>query len=262
MIMNVLLALGFRNAYSRVTQWLKSNQWSSLFLPLPEDFEPFLSAFSREEITEGQLWQAYAILTGLPEPFINALRYRIDPLIQYLSEICGPRSGRDVFCYHDLRSHVESSKIAEKILLMEFRARAKRRIDPNEWRRILMEELNLARDNWKMLFESIADRAINRSPAVLCYDGSLRRLKSSLLKMGFKAEIINLGTCWRSPLDVLRVMLSNRGPDGVNNAEIEQCVREQISYLNLVMRSRNIDEDHETWTQMQIKQCLTTNKTR
>ena len=65
---------------------------------------------------------------------------------------------------------------------------------------------------------------------------------------GFIVEPIYFHLYWRSPIDVLRTIISVRGLDAVSDEVILHCVKGQLKYLDYVLLSEDLDVAHEKWT--------------
>lgn len=237
-----LLTLGFKRAYERAVEWLKKARYRSILIDLPEDFEPFLRTYMKGECGLEEVWRHYRYLTGLSQPFVDSLRYQMDPLFEYLSRETPPE---EAYCYHDLSFHVESFKLAEEILLLEYRQRVASGVKAEDWRRILLKEAERSREALERVRENIKEKVKDRGLNVMLYGGYLNALMETLKKDGYSIRVVCLRDYWKSPLDVLRTMFARRE---VSDEELMKCVKEQMKYLDLVISHRNVDEAHEKWS--------------
>lgn len=240
-----LLTLGFKRAYERAVEWLKKVEYKSVLIDLPEDFEPFLRTYLEGECELEEAWRSLRYLTGLHQPFINSLRYQMDPLFEYLS-----KSGahpEEICCYQDLSFHVESFKIAEKVLLLEFRQRAVNEIKIENWKRLLLREAEHSKGAWRLMWENIKEKVKDEGLNVLLYGGYISNLRNMMREESYSIRIICLKDYWKSPLDVLRTIFAHRQ---VNEEELIKCLKEQMKYIDLVISNKNIDEAHEKWNDM------------
>jgi succinyl-CoA synthetase beta subunit len=64
--------VGFRKAYQKAANWLRKAPWSSLFLGLPVESEPFVKAYAEQKVDEKEFWSNITLLTGHGKPFINS----------------------------------------------------------------------------------------------------------------------------------------------------------------------------------------------
>jgi len=254
-----LLTLGFRRAYQRAVEWLRSIAWNALHLNLPAEFESFVRAYVGRTITEEELWRNYVYLTGSQTPFVRVLRSQLNPVLDCLKQFATITLEPTIYCYQDLSSHIESRRLSEKVLMLEFRERVGRNVQAEEWRKLLSEELRYANDAWQGSVGNIVEKARRHSRNIMLYGGHLKPLRQSLEVEGFSVEIICPQTYWRSPIDSLRTIFWMKGAGNVTDEEIEYYVERQIEYLDLVLSCDNIDEAHESWAH-RIQQFYSTTR--
>ncbi len=235
---------GLRSRGQRIAEFLRAFWEGPILFDLAEDFEGFLRDYIRGEISEAELWDGYRMLTGAQEAFVRASTMAVEPIIRALRGI--RERAAQVHCYQSLSSVVESYKIAEKIVLLQFRSKVRGKVDVGEWRRVLLAEAKCAERFWSETLDAIVEKIKGYRLGAVLYDGDLGELKRGLEGKGIPLEVLPLGRYWRTPLDVLRAMMRRRE---VGDEEIELCVRRQMDYLNLVIRSEDLDEAHERWTE-------------
>jgi len=246
MKLTILLTLGYRRAYERAASWLRKTHWGSLFLGLPVESEPFVESYAEEKVDEKEFWSTITLLTGFAEPFINSLRLRFQPILDCIRDMYA--GGRAIHCFQDLMSYVEERKISEKIFLLEFRHRATERLDLKAWKDTLLEEMATSGDSWRRASDRIIEEAEETAGNIILYGGYLESIEQ-LKRPNNEVEIMLLEEYWKSPLDILRTILSKHGFDNVPDREIERYLELHKRYLDLVIKSKNVDEAHEEWTQ-------------
>jgi hypothetical protein len=245
MELDVLLTLGFKKVYEKASNWLRDIQWSSLFLDLPNELDPFIKSYFKGKINEEKLWENCATLTGLEEPFIKSLKLRYQSVLNSIKEI--RTNDRRINCYRDLESYIKQSKIIEKILLLELRHRIGRKLEITEWTNVLFEEKKISEKSWYQATENIIEEADENTRNIILYEGSLESVKH-LKKGSNKVKIILLENYWKSPLDMLRTILWKYGFDHISDEKIIHYLNLQQKYLELIIYSKDVDEAHQIWT--------------
>jgi len=241
-----LILTRFRGGAERVASWLARESYESLFLDLPRDLESFLKAHIGGEASIEELWRNYGYLTGVQKPFINAIRYTVDPILDALAQLHYRMPEHEIHCYQDLENHIEATKLSERLLLMVMRERASGRIRVEEWRTLLRDELECEDVGFRKSVENIAEEALAHS--VVLYRGMIQPLRNYMEAEGFTVEVIYLQHYWRSPLEALRVIAWAKGVDSISDDVIMRCVRCHLRYLDHVLSSEDIDAAHEKWT--------------
>jgi hypothetical protein len=137
---------------------------------------------------------------------------------------------------------------AEKLLLLQIRERLRRQIRVEEWRKLLLEELESSKTSWKSSIENLVEKANGQDRDVVMYVGLFGPLRDHLVDHGFSVSLVKSEEYWRSPIEVLRTLMWLKGPDHVSDEEIERCVREQMRYLDLVLSCESLDIAHEKWS--------------
>ncbi len=244
----VLMLTRFREGAEKAASWLARENYESLFLELPIDLEKFLMDCIDGEASIEELWRSYGYLTGIQKPFINALRYTVDPIIGALTQPHHRMPNLKILCYQDLENHIEATKLSERLLLMEMRGRTRGRIEVEEWRTLLRDELKCAEVGLRKSIENIVEEATAYSRSVVLHRGMVKPFKNYLEAEGFTVEAIYLQHYWRSPLEALRVIAWTEGVDNISDDLITRCVQCHLKYLNYVLLSVDIDAAHEKWT--------------
>lgn len=244
----VLISIGFRKIYEKIAKWLEGIKIEALFLSFPKDFEPFLKAFMHGRISEEEFWKGYAYLTGLYEPFLNSLRYKITPILDYLRNTFKKNERIKLYCYKDFSTYVKINKIIEKIFLLGFRSRISRSLNIQEWKATLNEEINLIKNSWFDEMNNIIENARFHEENILLYNGSIKPLKKYLESNGFEVKLLLLEPIyWYPPLDVLRALMLAKGVEKIKDEEIETCIKHHLKYLDYVLLSDNVDVAYESW---------------
>jgi len=245
----LLILTGLRKAAERAVEWMSRKRFGSVFLDLPEDLTPYVREYMYGRMSQQDLWKNYAYLTGLQQPFVNASRNGVEPILNALPWLKGRMPELEAYCYQDLESHMESCRLSEKVLLMEAVGRVRGKIDVEEWRRILNQELVCVTVGWTRALENIVEVARGVPENVVLYSGFTRPIKERLEEDGFEVKSVYLQHYWRSPLDVLRAMAWLRGVENVSCGLILECVKRHLKYLDYVIFSEDLDTAHARWEQ-------------
>ncbi|MEM3574344.1 MAG: hypothetical protein QXQ76_01180 [Candidatus Bathyarchaeia archaeon] len=239
-----LAPYGLRSRSQRIAEFLRTFREGPILFDLAEDFEGFLRDYIKGEISEAELWDSYRILTGAQEAFVRASMRAVEPIIRALRGF--RERAAQVHCYQSLESVVESYRVAERIVLLQLRSKVRGKVDVSEWKRALLAEAKCAERFWSETLDAIMEKIKGHRLSAMLYDGDLGELKRGLEREGVSLEALPLGRYWRTSLDVLRAMMRRRD---VGDEEIELCVKRHMDYLNLVLRSEDLDEAHERWTE-------------
>jgi len=238
-LVTALILTRFRETAERAAAWLTRAHYHTLFLNLPEDLTPFVRAYMERELPPERLWRSYGYLTGLQEPFLNALSLpELRRLIPQLK----------VYCSQDLACQIEANRLSEQLLLLATRERVRKKIRLVEWRQLSADELELAAVALERLVENVVDGAGKQWRNVLLYGDLIKPVKDCMEVKGFTVKPIYFQRYWRNPLDVLRIISWARGVNKVPNNVMRHCVRTYLSYLDYVLASKDVDAAHATWT--------------
>ena len=243
-----LILTRFREGAKKVASWLTKKSYESLFLDLPKELEKFLSVHIEGEAFVEDLWRSYSYLTGFQEPFINAMRYTVDPILDALAQFRSRLHELKVYCYQDLEYYMEARKLSERLLILETKSKMSSRIGVEEWRRLLRDEVEGETSGFVKSVENIAEEAIAHPKSVVLYQGTVKPFKNYMESEGFTVETIYLQHYWRSPLEALRVIARTQGVDHIPDDVIARCVQHHLRYIDYVLSSEDIDAAHEKWT--------------
>nr|KXH71263.1 MAG: hypothetical protein AM324_00890 [Candidatus Thorarchaeota archaeon SMTZ1-83] len=242
-----LVGTKLRKTTERAVEWLTKGRYQTLFLDLPEDLTSFVNEYSERRISKEEFWQSYGYLTGIQEPYINALRYRMDSLLEALPDLKNDVPGLEVYCYQDLQCHIDACNLSEKSLLLETCERVRSKVKTDAWRQLLEEQLELSAKRLARIMENISIRIGAHPWNAILYGGEIKSFKQSIEKIGHKVKVIHLHDYWRSPLEVLGNMARSWGIHNLSDDLISGCVESQLRYLDYVLSSRDVDSAHEKW---------------
>jgi len=241
-----LIHTRFRKRAAGTVAWLQENSYESLFLALPTDLEKYLKSYTSRGLSLEDLWRSYGYLTGVQLPFIKALRYTIDPIIEVLPHLMAPKP--EIYCYQDTESSIEATKLSERTVILELKGRMGGGIDIGAWRALLRDELDYEGLAFRRSLENIAENAINHPRNVVLSQWMGRSFRSYMETKGFAVETIYLKHYWRSPLEALKIEARLRGVDSISEDLIMKYIQEQLRYLAYILNSKDLDEAHEKWT--------------
>lgn len=254
--LTILFSPGHERVAERAIDRIRYASFDAVLVGLPEDLETTVRDHVKGTVPEETVWKEYRIVTGLHERLVEPVRRRIHPLLQHLARRALLELKTRVFCYEDLSSHGGSGRAAEKLLLLQTAERIRRQVIVEEWRDALVEELESSKESWERSMENLVEKANGQDHNMVMYSGLICPLRERLVEQGFSVGIISLGTYWRSPIEVLRALMWVRRSGQVSDEEIEQCVREQMRYLDFVISSESPDVAHEKWTTRRARVLL------
>lgn len=242
-----LILTKLRKTTKKAIEWLIEGHYQTLFLGLPEDLTNFLNEYLEREISKEEFWQSVSYLTGLQEPYINALRYRMDPLLNTLPQLKDRVPRLEIYCYHNLDYYLDAHTLSEKTLFLETSERIRSKIKVGAWRELLEKKLELNIKSREFIMENISFHAEKHPWNTVLYGGVIKSFKKGMENMGFKVKIIHLHNYWRSPLEVLGNMAQSWGIHNLSDDLIIKCVESHLRYLDYVLLSQDIDFAHDKW---------------
>jgi hypothetical protein len=243
----LIVASRFRSSTERASLLLENLDFEAIFLSFPEELGESLSLYSVGDISEEEFWNDYITLTGLSTPFANSLRYKLGPLINKLSSI-KLNHDFDVYCFEDLKNHVRLRGFTERQLLLEFQSRATGKLDADEWRIIINEELETEKLSEEKIVENILEKGMNHKNSVIICAGYVKNIKRKL-RPNYKVKVICLENYWKAPLDVLKTLLTSKGIDKISDNTIQLCIKQHLKYLDYILLYDDIDTAHTIWSE-------------
>lgn len=224
---------------------LENSDFDAIFLGFPEELGESLNLYNTGVLDKEDFWNDYLTLTGLSTPFVNALRYKLEPLINKLPSI-KLKHNFEVHCFEDLQHHTQLRGLTERLLLQEFKSRATGKIDTNEWRIIFREELDTIKLLEEKIVENILEKGVNYKSSVIIYAGFTKNLKRRL-SSNYNVKVICLEYYWKSPLEVLKTLFALRGVDNISDKIVKFCVKQHLKYLDYILLYEDVDTSHAIW---------------
>ena len=219
--------------------------FDSIFLSFPEELVESLNLYSSGDIIEEEFWNDYITLTGLSAPFVNSLKYKLGPLIKKLPSI-KLKHDFEINCFEDLQYHNQLRGLTEQMLLQEFRLRATGKIDTNEWRELIREELEILKLLEEKMVENILQKGMNYKNSVIVLAGFMKNLKRRL-SPNYNVKVICLEHYWKSPLEVLKTLFRLSGVDNISDNIVKLCVKQHLKYLDYILLYDDVDTSHANW---------------
>ncbi|MEM4679189.1 MAG: hypothetical protein QXP17_02725, partial [Candidatus Jordarchaeales archaeon] len=235
----------FVEAGRRAGEYILSKEFDALFIPLPEELSETTRCVLLELVEEGELWKEYMELTGASEPATRYLGKVFSPILNAL-KVKYKLMKFDVYCYHDVTKHIESAALSEKQLLLEFKCKATGKLFLNEWKQLLNAYLSEGNKVWES-YEKLLTLLTNyREPVVITHSINTRFLRKVLNR--WKVKVSYSYHYWRSPLEQLLVYGIIKGVNNIADDVLEQAVRQQIEYIDLILTEESVDIAHEKWS--------------
>jgi hypothetical protein len=245
-MLTLIVASRFRSSSERASLLLENLDFDAIFLSFPEELGESLNLYSAGDISEEEFWNDYITLTGLSTPFANSLKYKLGPLINKLSLIKLDHEFT-IYCLEDLQHHIQLRGLSERQLLLEFKSRATGKLDADEWRIILSEELETGKLLEEKIVENILEKGINHKNSVIIYSGFVKNLKREL-RSNYEVKVICLEHYWKSPLEVLKTLFASKGVDKIPDNTVKLCVKQHLKYLDYILLYDDVDTAHTIWS--------------
>lgn len=240
----LVVASRFRSSSERASLLLENLNFDSLFLSFPEELSESLNLYSMREMTEEEFWCDYTALTGLSAPFANALRYKLGPILNKLPLI---RRKHDftIYCFEDLKNHVQLKRFTERQLLLEFKSRATGKVYTDEWRTLIREQLEAGKILEEKIVETIQEKLSHKNSLII-YAGFVKTLKKKFCSK-YNVKVVCLENYWKPPLDVLKTLFELKGVDTIPDDIVNLCIKQHLKYLDYVLLHDDADTAHSIW---------------
>jgi hypothetical protein len=248
-----LILTEFLGSSTRAIEWVMQREPDHLLLDLPVELTSSVRRLALEDGDPEEFWREYAFLTGLEEPYLNAIRRSRNIIIDSLPILMESNPGLRLFCYLDLEEHLKSTKLVENLLLLETAEKVRRNINVKSWRRLLSEEANLAISSLEKISANIFDM-LKKDGKNVVFGG---RFPNSLIRYlslkGYEVRLIYLQSYWKPPLDILRAMSQIYPVEEIPDEIIKECVKHHLKYIEYVLRSENLEVAYKKWVKEVIK---------
>lgn len=229
-----------------------SDNLNALFLDFPTELEGYIEKYVYREIRMKELWSYFQELTDLKEPYINALKYTMNPILKYLPDFLDKSSNVKLYCYQDLYFFKNNMDLNEKFLLLTYRVKATNKIEITEWKNLLFDEVETGKAYYLKNLRNILRNLNENGGNIIIFRNFIKKLQDELLRISkSKLKTIYLMNYWRSPLEYLsfQVFLKNK----VSDKLIKICIKEHVSYIDFVLTSDNLDDAHLKWSKSKFK---------
>jgi len=224
---------------------LENLDFDAVFLSFPEELGESLNLYCGGDISEEEFWSDYITLTGLSTPFANSLRYKLGPIIDKLPSI-KHNHDFDIYCFEDLQHHIRLRGFTERQLLLEFKSRATGKLDADEWRILLREELETGKLLEEKIVETILEKGMNHEKSVIICAGFVKNLKRRL-RSKYEVKVICLESYWKPPLEVLKTLFASKGTDKIPDNIVKLCIKQHLKYLDYILLYDDVDTAQTIW---------------
>ena len=126
-------------------------------------------------------------MTGFEKPYVNAFRQTKDTILDYLPRLKMDRPLLEVCCYLDLKEHLRTVVLSERLLLLVAAQKVSRQLRIDEWRRLLSDEFECSRDGLEKALDNILEAIRRDERNAILYGGFVRPLKERLAREGTKS---------------------------------------------------------------------------
>ncbi|MHA1266677.1 MAG: hypothetical protein ACTSRS_15685 [Candidatus Helarchaeota archaeon] len=247
----VVILNKLRSTSIRIAKWVSESFWipNTIFLNFPRSSYNLLIRYFQGSIPLQEFWQQFREYYNLTPPFIHAMRYKFDPILQAINFISIHSSYLEIFPYESDYSFQVTTQFSEQILLLLYRARVSKKIALDTWKEVLYDEFQWNRSSHEKNKAFILQNLRGRIPSLIFYQGNAKDLKESLWRADYKVQMKHFGTYWRAPLEVLTYLFALKGFYNVSNSQILRCIKEQLSYLDIILQTPSLDRAHKRWAQ-------------
>ncbi|HEC57266.1 MAG TPA: hypothetical protein ENI32_05220 [Candidatus Syntrophoarchaeum butanivorans] len=228
----ILRTPNLESSIRKAIQWFSSG---TIFLDLPMDLERYI-----EDIAIGADY--HEVLSYLEDVGLirveDRVKYRtLAPLFEYIY-----MNQPDVHCYRDPLYHTISNETLREIFLMTARGRLGR-IEIDEWRRVLEEDVRTEIEYAEIEGEFIRERASEEN---VCLNAS-EEIEEYLRGKGFEVVRRDVDlSC--TPLDMLRSMIREEVLEGkmVPDETVRRLVEYHLRFTDLILE-KGREEAYRMW---------------
>jgi len=206
-----------------------------------------LEEFGFGNLTTDEFWEIYKEKCNVNEPFLNALKYKYNPILESLPDLYEKLPDLQIMPYQNLSYIEKVSELEEEILLETFRARLTGKIKVEEWKELLSDDYE-----WNATFrekneETILNNIDKDKNYLILYEGYVKSLLQKMRAMGYFPRINFLKEYYRSPLEMFIYEIGKNGSENISDECIKKCIKDHIRYVELILYEKSIDDAHKKW---------------
>ncbi|MFX1298857.1 MAG: hypothetical protein ACFFD2_28860 [Promethearchaeota archaeon] len=224
-----------------------------LAINFPQATVKLIEEYGLGILTNQEFWGSWKEFFNLEEYFINALRYRFDPIIQLIPFMIEKNPKIQIIPYIDDHYFQMTEKLKERFFILTYRTKSTGKINLEAWKELLLEDFEWNKSYKESLDKNLLKCLRNKTQFVILYQGYSKYLRISLNKRGINPKIRHFGSYWRAPLEVLSYLISLKGINNIPNHCIQQCIKEHIAYVNIILSEPSLDAAHKHWTHKTFK---------
>lgn len=243
MAIEILAAPNLRTSYMKTVERLKELNYDTLFLNLPENLEPLVRDLAQLRLPYKAFVGEVRQRTLVPWP-INGWRYTAEPLLKSLADLKSRKPELEICCYRDAYYDRLSANTASEVARLTLRASIKRGINIEDWKNILIEEVNHRREALDREVDSIHEKTSRECNCVSGLDGE--NLERRLREKGQSVKLTNIEKFYHpTPLEILEERLAK---GDILDEEAEELVKDHLEYVkNYILLSKNRDQAYYQW---------------
>lgn len=243
MKVEIVAAPNLRISRMKVSRYLKETNYDTLLLDFPRNLENLTRELAGGELSYESFIEEVKERQLMPEP-IESWTYTAEPLLRSLPKLKSRRPELELYCYEDVNYTKTFSKIATKITQLTLRANITGKIDIEEWKDALREEVDY---RWEALNEEanlICEIAGQESICTSGLDGE--ELKQRLIEKGCQINLVKIEESYcPTPLEILKGKLAK---GDVENEEAERLVKKHLKYVKrYILTSKTRDQAYFRW---------------
>jgi hypothetical protein len=245
----LFLAPKLREAMSKAGRLVGSELPDLLLIEIPGEMQAIVQRFLDFDRSLDQLWSHYESATRLSEPFVRAARYSWDGFLLELHKAKLAKPELKVACFGSVQDEKDRAKLSEKLLALELRSKISR-IDVNEWRGYLAEELLSSQSSFEGAYDRLIGRLRGGLKKAVLWCGSASPIVNVLRKNGCPLQVRYVIPHLKPPLVALLAVARIRGLENITDREIETGVTMHLQYLSFVISGEDLDAAHRRWEDM------------
>jgi len=223
------------------------NKWDKFLINCPASTQKLIENYTKGELLNREFWDSWQELFNLADPFVNAIRYQLEPIIQILPFLLKQNPEMQIISYLDDTYFQITEQFKEQILLLTFKTKVTHKINIEAWKEVLYDDFQWSKSYSEKADATILKNMSGKHQILILYQGSIKNLKNTLADKGYSPKVRYSGNYWRAPLEVLSYLTGLKHLQNIPDSCIQHCIEAHLLYINLIIIKSTLDEAHRQW---------------
>jgi hypothetical protein len=243
MTIEILVTPNLRTSHIKAANHLSELSYKTLFLNFSENLELLVRDLVENRLTYTNFIEIIRQRKLVPEP-INGWKYTAEPILKSLTKAKLFNRKLKCHCYRDEEYDLLSTDVAYEIALLTLRVIMKRKIDAEDWKKILKKGVEHRCDALDREMDLIHNKASQECICISGLDG--KELEQRLSAKGHNVILTDIEEFYHpTPIEILKERLAKKD---ISIEETEELVKEHMNYVRkYILKSRNRDQAYYQW---------------